>query len=732
MKASKTVKIEKKSETVYELIIESVEMTDAGSFKVELSNESTSVESSATLTVTEKITEPTFKKGLSDKSVPKGSALALDIEVEGKPKSVKWFKDGKPIDPKKAKMEDLGDGKYRLTIPDVGDDDAGKYSVEVSNDAGTAKSEAAVKVATTDKTPMMVKGLQDQTVKVGETATFEVEVSEAVKVVKWYKNGKEVSASDRVKLNKVSEKKYQLAIAKATEDDTASYKVVLSNDAGSADSEASLTVKLPAEEPKFKKGLKDETVPAGTPLQLEVEVTGKPKTVKWYKDGKELGASAKIKIDKIDDNTYRLTIPNASPEDAGNYSVEIENEAGKAKSQGNVSVESTPEFLKGLQDQTVTVGEEVKFAVESSVVPKTVKWYKNGKEVKPDSRVQLKAEEKKFQLVIAKAEMDDAATYKVVLANGAGEAESSAQLTVKKAPAGVPKIKKGLTDQVVPKGSPLTLNIEVEGEPTSVKWFKDGQEIDPAATGAKIEKIGDNVYQLTIPSASPEDAGKYSVEVANEAGSAKSAGDVGVDEKPEIVTPLQDTTVAPGDDTVLEVEVSKPVRVVKWYKNGREIKPDSRMKPKKVGDTKYQLAINRAQDEDEATYKVVLSNEAGSCDSEAALTVRKPAPKVEELKMLKGLQDQTLTEKQPLVLSVTIHGKPTSVKWYKNGQELAPTDRRCFTGDEQTGRFACEIPSAATDDAGVYKVILTNEKGDIESEATIKVNGMILVCFLFH
>lgn len=28
------------------------------------------------------------------------------------------------------------------------------------------------------------------------------------------------------------------------------------------------------------------------------------------------------------------------------------------------------------------------------------------------------------------------------------------------------------------------------------------------------------------------------------------------------------------------------------------------MKPKKAGDTKFQLAINRAQDEDEATYKV--------------------------------------------------------------------------------------------------------------------------------
>uniref|UniRef100_A0A914WDR8 Muscle M-line assembly protein unc-89 n=1 Tax=Plectus sambesii TaxID=2011161 RepID=A0A914WDR8_9BILA len=731
IKASKTVKIEKKSESVYELVVDSAELSDSGSYKVVLSTETTSVDSSATVTVTEKVTEPTFKKGLSDKKVPKGSALALEIEVEGKPKSVKWFKDGKPIDGKKGKAEDLGDGKYRLTIPDVGDDDAGTYSVEVSNDAGTAKSEAAVKVGSDDKTPMMVRGLEDLTVKVGEKAVFEVEVSESVKVVKWYKNGKEVAASDRLKLNKVNEKKYQLAIAKATEDDTATYKVVLSNDAGSADSEASLTVKLPAEEPKFKKGLKDETVPVGAALQLEVEVTGKPKTVKWYKDGKEIGASAKIKIDKIDDNTYRLTIPSASPEDAGAYTVEIENEAGKAKSQGAVVVESTPEFLKGLEDLTVHVGEEVKFAVESSVVPKTIKWYKNGKEVKADNRVQLKSDEKKFQLVIAKAELTDAATYKVVLSNGAGDAESSAQLTVKKAAPGIPKIKKGLTDQNIPKGSPLTLSIEVEGEPTSVKWFKDGEEINPASTSAKIEKIGDNVYQLVIPSASPEDAGKYSVEVANDAGSAKSAGDVGVDEKPEIVKPLEDTTVAPGDDTILEVEVSAPPRVVKWYKNGREIKPDSRMKPKKIGDTKFQLAINRATNSDDLTlaqisppmvlYPFLHFNPFRICNNSVALAEEKVERKTYAPKFNPGLSDTTGKVGGTITLSCVVDAIPTAnIIWYKDGLPLR-LDRRVRAERDDDGTCRLIITDVQESDDGAYRCVASNEHGTTNTACLVVV-----------
>lgn len=41
----------------------------------------------------------------------------LEVEVEGQPKKVKWYKGGDEL--KDAKTEDLGNGKYRLTVPDV-------------------------------------------------------------------------------------------------------------------------------------------------------------------------------------------------------------------------------------------------------------------------------------------------------------------------------------------------------------------------------------------------------------------------------------------------------------------------------------------------------------------------------------------------------------------------------------------------------------------------------------
>ena len=92
---------------------------------------------------------PEFKRGLESQSVPEGSKIQLEIEVEGQPKQVKFYKGNKELDAskdKRIKVEKLGDGVYRLTIDDATEEDAGKYGAEATNDGGTSKSEAQIGV----------------------------------------------------------------------------------------------------------------------------------------------------------------------------------------------------------------------------------------------------------------------------------------------------------------------------------------------------------------------------------------------------------------------------------------------------------------------------------------------------------------------------------------------------------------------------------------------------------
>lgn len=110
-----------------------------------------------------------------------------------------------------------------------------------------------------------------------------------------YKNGKDLSVDKRVQVQKVDDSHYRLVINDAKPEDAAQYTVEVSNDAGTADSECSLTVKEAPKEkkPKLEKeptvevtltivrGLEDQKSKEGGEVVMEVEVSDKPTSIKW-------------------------------------------------------------------------------------------------------------------------------------------------------------------------------------------------------------------------------------------------------------------------------------------------------------------------------------------------------------------------------------------------------------------------------------------------------------------
>src|SRR5690606_13575937 len=124
--------------------------------------------------------------------------------------------------------------------------------------------------------PKIVQGLVPASVNKGDTATFTVKTAGPVKGVKWYKNGKEIQ---NPKTKDLGNGVYALEVPNASEDDAADYKVVVSNDAGDADSSAALTVKLPGAKPKIVDGLVPTSVNKGDTATFNVKVDGPVKAV---------------------------------------------------------------------------------------------------------------------------------------------------------------------------------------------------------------------------------------------------------------------------------------------------------------------------------------------------------------------------------------------------------------------------------------------------------------------
>lgn len=101
---------------------------------------------------------------------------------------------------------------------------------------------------------------------------------------------------------------------------------------------------------------------------------------------------------------------------------------------------------------------------------------------------------------------------------------------------------------------------------------------------------------------------------------------------------------------------------------------DKRIKIDKVDDAHYRLTISDVNKDDEATYKVETSNDAGRDSSEAALTVKladkkkpekkEPSPVAEAtLTIVKGLEDEKSDEGLDVTFEVELSDKPTSFKW---------------------------------------------------------------------
>lgn len=91
--------------------------------------------------------------------------LQLSVEVEGKPKTVKWFKGHEEVaSSAKTKLEKATEEEYRLVIEKADLSDTGAYRVVFSTDTESIESSCKVTVYEEAKKPSFKKGLSDQSV----------------------------------------------------------------------------------------------------------------------------------------------------------------------------------------------------------------------------------------------------------------------------------------------------------------------------------------------------------------------------------------------------------------------------------------------------------------------------------------------------------------------------------------------------------------------------------------
>ncbi len=232
--------------------------------------------------------------------------------------------------------------------------------------------------------------------------------------------------------------------------------------------------------------------------------------------------------------------------------------------------------------------------------------------------------------------------------------------------------------------------------PLSYQWQKDGANLASATTSS-----------LSLSNVASANAGSYRVQVSNTAGSVTSAAAT-LTVNPAVVAPrittqpLSQTVVAGANVSFSVVATGTAPLGYQWQKDGANL----------AGATASSLALNNVTSANAGSYRVQVSNTAGSVMSAAATLAVNPAVAAPSIATQPA--SQTVTAGANVSFSVVATGTaPLSYQWQKDGANL--------TGATASRLALSSVTSA---NAGSYRVQVSNTAGSVMSAAaTLTVNA---------
>lgn len=430
---------------------------------------------------------------------------------------------------------------------------------------------------------------------------------------------------------------------------------------------------------------------------------------------------------------------------------------------------TSPQISQQLKPLEAEIGRQAQFSVLfSGDEPITVKWFRDGKEIKPSFEFQINTTSKSSTLTIGKLKMDYNGQYMCRIMNVAGTQESMANLVV------VPPIGHGIapdfiqrmTDVQVQQNTSSQLKCIVTGNPSPiVNWFKNGK---PLPNDARYQIICEgNQHVLIISDTLPQDAGIYECVVKNSAGEARckarlniilaktgKGAEVGPRlEAPRFQSQIQPVIVVEGAPAEFKaIYTGCPEPMIRWYRNNEPIKKTKYFEMSQ-GKGEAILRITTCYQDDVAEYKCEATNPAGKATSVANLLLKpkggivtrtttaasssaagdvpntaivdnaqlsKKTPSSSSPQFILKLSDITARPGHTVKFVAEISGNPQpTVAWQFNGKPLY--DGRNHKISLIGNKAVLELQRISETEAGDYVVTIRNPLGVAQSQAKLKI-----------
>ncbi|MCX8517715.1 MAG: immunoglobulin domain-containing protein [Rhodoferax sp.] len=333
---------------------------DSGTrYSVVVGNSAGSVTSTeASLTVTIQVEKPAITRPPKDLTVIAGATAQFTVEATGtSPLIYQWKRNG--ID-----ISGANSSTYTLDATSIADHGT-LFSVVVRNSAGTVTSSGAgLTVADALVVPAITAQPVALTVAAGQTASFTVKATGTAALrYQWKKGGSDIPGA--------TASTYTTPATSPADSGTA-YSVVVSNDLGTATSDAALLTVTIA--PVITRQPAAQTVAAGQAASFSVEASGAGTlTFQWRLNGTDLSGAT----------TSTYTTPATTQADSGTrYSVVVGNSAGTVtSSDAMLTVQEPPAITVQPTAQTITADSTATFTVTATGTSLSYQWKKAGTDI---------------------------------------------------------------------------------------------------------------------------------------------------------------------------------------------------------------------------------------------------------------------------------------------------------------------------------------------------------------
>ncbi|HVK99957.1 MAG TPA: immunoglobulin domain-containing protein [Dongiaceae bacterium] len=617
-----------------------VDNDDAGTYRVDVSNASTSQSAAAELSIGALITITSQPQSVS---VYPGDNASLSVSAAGTDVQYQWQSKAT------GSWKDIADASEKtLLISNVDVNKATQYRVKVGNEGGVTTSSAA---AVTLKSPVAItqQPASKQAVAGQDTSFTSTAAGHGELSYRWYKGNYAIYDSNKYSGTGTA----TLTVKAVAATDASLYKVKVSNnDKKYAFSNgAQLSVAGPAivtVQPV------NTSLYSGQSGSLVIAASGdQPLRIQWQK----WSGAAWQNLSGATGAT--LVFSAASSSNAGRYRCQVSNAAGQ-----DFSAEATVTVLQGVSitsapaSKTVISGASASFSLVATGDNLQYEWTKNGTALSNTSST----------LSFAAVKEVDQGTYGCrVYNNGGSQSCAAFTLTVQDALA----ITRQPVSQNTYEGGSATLSVEAQGEPApTIQWYFKGQLV---GTGANLVLNNITVSQQ----------GDYQCVVKNAQASLNcNIVTVTVSQSVKITGQPANTTANEGASLSLTLSAVGESLNYDWSKNGTSL-----------GINEPRLSFSSVKASDEGTYscRIWNSNSSANCNS-FNLTVNQGVKITTQPAAASAFEDGSVT------LSVTATGKPApTVDWYlgstlvkSNSTSLALTNLTMA----QAGSYQCVVKNS--------------------------------------